>query len=199
MKRKPSAETTAAWIRLVRIQSRVLGAVEQELKRAGFPPLSWYDALLELSRAPCGALRPVELEKQMLLPQYGLSRLIDRLVDNALVARKVCEADKRGLVVEITEKGRELQKKMWGAYSAAIERHIGSKISDSDAAKLSALLDQLGCSCDAVICATACKIRLIEMTLSHFAVTRCCALQSCPIQPRACNVAPLVNRVFHGA
>ena len=81
----------------------------------------------------------------MLLPQYGLSRLIDRLVDNGLVARKVCEADKRGLVVEITEQGRELQKKMWNAYSAAIERHIGSKISDTDAAKLSSmLLDQLG-------------------------------------------------------
>lgn len=150
MKRKPSAEATAAWIRLVRIQSRVLGAVEQDLKKAGFPPLSWYDALLELTRAPCGALRPVELEKQMLLPQYGLSRLIDRLVDNGLVARRICEADKRGLVVEITEKGRELQKKMWNAYSAAIERHIGSKLSDNDAARLSALLDQLGVSCDAV-------------------------------------------------
>lgn len=150
MKRKPSAEATAAWIRLVRIQSRVLNAVEQDLKKAGFPPLSWYDALLELSRAEFGCLRPIELEKQMLLPQYGLSRLIDRLVDNGLVARKVCEVDKRGLVVEITEKGRELQKKMWTAYSAAIERHIGSKISDADATKLSTLLDQLCVSCDAV-------------------------------------------------
>lgn len=148
MKRKPSAEATAAWIRLVRIQSRVLGAVEQDLKKAGFPPLSWYDALLELSRAERGALRPVELEKQMLLPQYGLSRLIDRLVANGLVLRKVCEADKRGLVVEITEKGRDLQRKMWTAYSAAIERHVGSKICDTDAAKLSALLDRLGASCE---------------------------------------------------
>ena len=52
MKRKPSTEATAAWIRLMRIQSRVLDAVEQELKKAGFPPLAWYDALLELSRAP---------------------------------------------------------------------------------------------------------------------------------------------------
>jgi DNA-binding MarR family transcriptional regulator len=148
MKRKPSAEATAAWIRLVRIQSRVLGAVEQDLKKAGFPPLSWYDALLELARAEMGALRPVELEKQMLLPQYGLSRLIDRLVANGLVLRKVCEVDKRGLVVEITEKGRELQRKMWTAYSAAIERHVGSKICDADAAKLSALLDRLGASCE---------------------------------------------------
>jgi hypothetical protein len=41
-----------------------------------------------------------------------------------------------------------LQKKMWSAYSAAIEKHVGSKLSDTDAAKLCALLDRLGCSCD---------------------------------------------------
>ncbi len=46
MKRKPSTEATAAWIRLMRVQTRVLDAVEQELKKAGFPPLAWYDALL---------------------------------------------------------------------------------------------------------------------------------------------------------
>ena len=56
-----------------------LAAVEQELKKAGFPPLAWYDALVELSRAPSGEMRPVELEKQMLIPQYSTSRLIDRL------------------------------------------------------------------------------------------------------------------------
>src|ERR1700693_2564171 len=54
MKRKPSTEATAAWIRLMRVQSRVLDAVEQDLKKAGFPPLAWYDALLELSRGPTG-------------------------------------------------------------------------------------------------------------------------------------------------
>ena len=107
MKRKPSTEATAAWIRLMRVQSRVLDAVEQELKKAGFPPLAWYDALLELSRAPSGEMRPVELEKQMLIPQYSTSRLIDRLVDEGLAARRECKIDKRGQFVEITETGRE--------------------------------------------------------------------------------------------
>jgi DNA-binding MarR family transcriptional regulator len=147
MKRKPSTEATAAWIRLARVQSRVLDAVEQDLKNAGFPPLAWYDALLELSRAPTGAIRPVELEKQMLIPQYSTSRLIDRLVDEGLAARRECKIDKRGQFVEITEAGRELQKKMWGAYSAAIEKYVGSKLSDADAARLCGLLDRLGCSC----------------------------------------------------
>jgi DNA-binding MarR family transcriptional regulator len=147
MKRKPSTEATSAWIRLMRVQTRVLDAVEQDLKKAGFPPLAWYDALLELSRAPSGELRPVELERQMLIPQYSTSRLIDRLVDEGLAVRRECKVDKRGQFVEITEAGRELQKKMWGAYSAAIEKHVGCKLSDADAVKLSGLLDRLGCSC----------------------------------------------------
>ena len=147
MKRKPSAEVMAAWIRLMRVQSQVLNAVEQELKKAGYPPLAWYDALVELSRAPSGEMRPVELEKQMLIPQYSTSRLIDRLVDEGLAARRECKIDKRGQFVEITEAGRELQRKMLLAYSAAVERHIGSKLSDFDAIKLCELLDQLGCSC----------------------------------------------------
>jgi len=36
---------------------------------------------------------------------------------------------------------------MWSAYSAAIEKHVGSKLSDADAVKLCGLLDRLGCSC----------------------------------------------------
>src|SRR3978361_1587023 len=148
MKRKPSTEATAAWIRLMRIQSRVLDAVEQDLKKTGFPPLAWYDALLELSRAPSGEMRPVELEKQMLIPQYSTSRLIGRRGAGGRAARRECRSDKRGQFVEITEAGRELQKKMWGAYSAAIEKHVGSKLSDADALKLCGPLAARGCSCD---------------------------------------------------
>ena len=155
MSRKPSAETTSCWTRLVRVQQGLLVAVEHDLKKAGFPPLAWYDALVELSRAPSGEMRPVELEKQMLIPQYSTSRLIDRLVDEGLAARRECKIDKRGQFVEITEAGRELQKKMWSAYSAAIEKHVGCKLSDADAIKLCGLLDRLGFSCDEAPAAAA--------------------------------------------
>ena len=165
MKRRPSSEVTAAWIRLMRIQSRVLDAVELDLKKAGFPPLAWYDALLELSRAPSGEMRPVELEKQMLIPQYSTSRLIERLVDEGLAVRRECKIDKRGQFVEITEAGRELQKKMWSAYSAAIEKHVGSKLSDADAVRLCGLLDRLGCSCDEVQAARRKRRRARTMIL----------------------------------
>lgn len=83
----------------------------------------------------------------MLIPQYSTSRLIDRLVDEGLAVRRECKMDKRGLFVEITEVGRELHKKMACAYSTAIEKHVGSKLTDADAAKLCGLLDRLGCAC----------------------------------------------------
>jgi DNA-binding MarR family transcriptional regulator len=143
MSRKPSQETTSAWTRLVRVQQGLLASVEHDLKKAGFPPLAWYDALLELSRSQHGALRPVELEKQMLLPQYSTSRLVDRLVEAGLAERRICPVDGRGQFVAITQAGRSMQKKMWETYSAAIERHVGSKLSNKEAATLCDLLGRL--------------------------------------------------------
>src|SRR5262249_9180102 len=134
---------TSAWTRLVRVQQGLLASVESDLKKAGFPPLAWYDALLELSRSQHGALRPVELEKQMLLPQYSTSRLIERLVDAGLAERKLCPVDGRGQFVAITQSGRTMQKRMWEAYSVAIERHVGSKLSNKEAATLCDLLGRL--------------------------------------------------------
>lgn len=141
---EPSPQAISTWARLVRVQRTVLAAVESDLKAAEFPPLAWYDALLELSRAPAGRLRPLELERVMLLPQYGTSRLLDRLVNAGLVVREACPEDRRGQVIAITEAGRALQKDMWPAYAAAIQRHVGSRLSAKDAAQLHALLSKLG-------------------------------------------------------
>ena len=53
--------------------------VEAAVKAKGYPPLAWYDVLLELSREGGRRLRPVELEKELLVAQYNLSRLLDRM------------------------------------------------------------------------------------------------------------------------
>ncbi|WP_172746240.1 MarR family transcriptional regulator, partial [Neorhizobium sp. T7_12] len=75
---EPSPAITRAWVRLMRAQQLVLGAIEQDLKAADLPPLGWYDVLLELSRAEGGRLRPYEIEERTLLAQHNLSRLLDR-------------------------------------------------------------------------------------------------------------------------
>jgi DNA-binding MarR family transcriptional regulator len=140
--RPPSDAVIRAWARLVRAQQAVLAAVEADLKAAGFPPLAWYDALLELSRAEKG-LRPFALEQELLLAQYNLSRLLDRLERAGYLERRACPEDGRGQIVAITPSGRALVKRMWPTYRAAIARHVGAKLSEDDASRLAALLGKL--------------------------------------------------------
>jgi DNA-binding MarR family transcriptional regulator len=139
----PSPETLAAWTRLMRVQHKLLAGIEAELKSAGLPPLSWYDALLELSRAPGGRMRPVELERAMLLAQYSTSRLLERLVRAGLLAREPCQIDRRGQFVRITADGEALRERMWNVYAAALERHVGARLPADDARSLCRILGKL--------------------------------------------------------
>jgi len=143
MSRSPSDATLQAWIRLNRARDRVLDAIERDLKAGGCPPLAWYDVLLELTRAPEGRLRPFEIEKKTLLAQYNLSRLIDRLEREGLIAREPCADDARGQWVVITEKGRATQARTWKVYAQAIQRHVGEKLEDKTAMVLAHLLGRL--------------------------------------------------------
>src|SRR5438105_12013295 len=139
----PSDAVIGAWTRLVKSGRIVLGAVEAELKAAGFPPLGWYDALLELSREKVDGLRPFVLEERLLLAQYNLSRVLDRLAEAGYVERHPHPDDRRGQIVRITAAGRDLVKRMWPAYRAAIARHVGAKLAEDEARQLAALLDRL--------------------------------------------------------
>jgi DNA-binding MarR family transcriptional regulator len=132
-----------AWARLIRASMRNLNAIEADLKKAGMPPLSWYDVLLELKRQPSGSLRPREIEGHLLLEQHNVSRLIDRLEKKGLVKRQPVEDDGRGQAIAITKAGRELQQKMWPVYRAAIKRHVGAKLSSEEADMLAELLKKL--------------------------------------------------------
>ncbi len=132
-----------AWTRLVRTSQAVMSAVEADLKSAGFPPLAWYDVLLELDRAHDRPLRPFELEAKLLLAQYNLSRLADRLVEAGYVEKRPCAEDGRGHVLRITRQGRALLRKMWPAYRAAVERHVGARLDKRQASDLAKLLGRL--------------------------------------------------------
>jgi len=131
------------WARFMRVSQSVLAAVEGDLKAIGFPPLAWYDALLELRRVEPEGLRQFELQQRMLLAQYNLSRLIDRLVHAQLARRLPCPQDGRGQVVYLTEKGRALIDAMWPAYRTAIEAHFDDRLDGRQADALAGILESL--------------------------------------------------------
>ncbi len=140
---RPTANAVRAWTRLVWAEQAILARVEEDLKRAGFPSLEWYDVLLELDKAPDGVLPQAEVQSRILLAQYNLCRLIDRLEREDLVNRRPSPDDGRSNLLVITAKGRELRQAMWPVYAAAIEAHFGSRLTCPEAAALDDLLAKL--------------------------------------------------------
>ena len=141
MTKQASTDLMRAWARIVRVKQTLQAAIELDLKEAGTLPLEWYDALLELERAPGGHLSPRELERQMLIAQYNLSRLVDRLEQKKLVKRIDYPGDKRRQLIEITELGKKQRKEAWPVYAAAVEKQAGGKFKPQE---LRQLLDLLG-------------------------------------------------------
>jgi DNA-binding MarR family transcriptional regulator len=141
MTEQPSKTVVRAWARLLKAQQLALSAIERTLKDAGLPPLVWYDVLLEVERAGSPGVRPFELERAMLLAQYNLSRLLDRIESTGYLERRTCPDDRRGQVVHITEAGKAIRRRMWPVYARAIEQSLGRHLSAKQA---HALDDALG-------------------------------------------------------
>lgn len=138
-----SPSALKAWARLIRAHRAVTTRVEADLKAAGYPPLVWYDVLLELGRAEGGRLPPGDLERSLLFSQYNVSRLVDRMAAQGLVRREPHPDDARRQFVCVTPAGRALRERMWPTYGAAIERHLGAKLPGERASVLAAQLARL--------------------------------------------------------
>lgn len=138
-KRLPDDPTQAVWVALVRASTTVIAAVQADMKAAGFPPLEWYDVLWVLEMSG-GKRRPYELEETLLLAQYNLSRLVARMERAGYVAKLRCPEDGRGLVLAITDDGRDLRKRMWTTCFDSLKRHIGAKLSEDEARALAEML-----------------------------------------------------------
>ena len=73
------------------------------------PPLGWYDVLWGLERTPERRLRMSELADQVVLSRSNLTRLVDWLEEEGLVARERSAEDSRGAYAVLTDKGQEMR------------------------------------------------------------------------------------------
>jgi MarR family transcriptional regulator, 2-MHQ and catechol-resistance regulon repressor len=103
-----------------------------------------YNILRILRGSNPNPLSTLQIRERMLDKMSDTSRIVDRLVIKGLVKKSTCSKDKRLVDVVITEKGQKLLLKI-----DAEGDHVNSimeKLSDSEAAQLSDLLDKLRAS-----------------------------------------------------
>ena len=126
----------AAWVGMIRSCQSLTTRVEESLKRADLPPLSWYDVLLEINREKDKRLRLQEIGERVLLAKNNVTRLVDRLEKDALVTRKKCADDGRGVFAYITPKGSALIDTMWSVYREAVRDLFASRLTTAELAQL---------------------------------------------------------------
>ena len=82
-----------------------------------------YDVLYALKKAGC-ALRQTDLNTSVLLSQPALSRLLDRLEQRGLVSRAPDPADRRAVLVTLTEAGRVTQRITGSRHARSVEERM---------------------------------------------------------------------------
>jgi DNA-binding MarR family transcriptional regulator len=121
----------AAWRTLIYAHAAVVERVERDLAAVGSIPLATYDVLVALALAPERRLRMSELARAVVLNRSTLTRRVDRLEREGLLAREPCGDDGRGAYAVLTEAGRAAARAAWPVYARGIRdyfaRHLTAR------------------------------------------------------------------------
>jgi DNA-binding MarR family transcriptional regulator len=101
-----------------------------------------YDVLYTLSKCD-EPIRLSDLNRNVLLSQPALSRMVDRLVERGLVQRTPDPADGRSVRLSLTSIGRERQRVTGGRHAIGVARTVGHALSEDELRELERLCGKL--------------------------------------------------------
>src|SRR5260370_29984119 len=100
----PGRRGLGAWRALLKAHATLMRRLATDLQTKTALSLGDFDVLGQLAEAG-GTLRMTELADRTLSSRSGMTRRIDRMVDEGLVSRASAGEDARGVVVALTEAG----------------------------------------------------------------------------------------------
>jgi DNA-binding MarR family transcriptional regulator len=95
----------APWRSFLLAHARVSRRLDEELRAEHDVSFAEYDALLTIAQTPGRRIRMGLLAEEVLLSKSGVTRLVDRLVNDGLVERSTCSTDARGAEAVLTDRG----------------------------------------------------------------------------------------------
>lgn len=95
-----------AWRGLLRVHGCLSKALDAQLDAEHRLPLVSYEVLGVLAESDGEKMRMCDLATSVVLSRSGLTRLVDRLERDGLLARETCASDARGAFAKLTPAGR---------------------------------------------------------------------------------------------
>ena len=129
----PGGRGIAAWLAFLRAHATLLRQLAVDLVEETGLTLGDYDVLHQLALAG-GSMRMTELADKALSSRSGMTRRVDRLVEQGLLSRTETEADGRGVVVALTSKGVSRFKAVAPVHIRGVVGLFGAPLDDEELA-----------------------------------------------------------------
>lgn len=126
------------WIRLLRASRLIETLLRDRLKSEFDTTLPRFDVMAALSRSQDGMLMS-DLSRFLLVSNGNVTGIVDRLVQEGLVARAQREGDRRTSIVSLTTTGRQQFARMAAAHEGWVNEALAG-IDDSEARQLAGFL-----------------------------------------------------------
>lgn len=133
----------AAWRGLLRVHSALVRDLDAELELRHRLPLTWYEVLMTLDRAPHMQMRMSELADSVLLSRSGCTRLVDRLEREGFVERGECPGDARGSLAGLTTLGRHRLLEARPTHLEGVRRRFVDHLSEGELEGLAEVWDRV--------------------------------------------------------
>jgi DNA-binding MarR family transcriptional regulator len=139
----PATERTARACTLAELIGQVEHRVSRRVEVALGPDGPTLDQWRVLTLLADGCGHPMsEIANHAMVPAPTLTKIVDRLVDRALVYRRADDTDRRRVLVFLSEHGRATHERLASAV-ADVEEAIAAALGGREAAQLVELLEHL--------------------------------------------------------
>ncbi len=135
-----------AWQALIRAHATLMRQLTTDLVEAIGLTLGDFDVLAQLGQAG-GELRMSDLAAHAYSSRSGMTRRIDRLVDEGLVTRANTDADGRGVIVILTEAGVARLAEAVPAHLRRVSELFVDKLTDDELVVVARSLARVAIDC----------------------------------------------------
>jgi DNA-binding MarR family transcriptional regulator len=129
---------TRLWLRMLSCTNIIQSRIRTRLREEFGNTLPRFDVLAQLDRAPEG-LTLGEVSRRLMVSPGNITALVERLVTEGLVDRRVNDRDRRSSIVRLTARGRREFARQAAAHAAWLEEML-APLGTADAERLGVLL-----------------------------------------------------------
>ena len=124
----PEKDLVGRWRDLLTSYSQIASHLDRELQESHGLTMSEFETLDRLVEVGCTKCRMQDLLSHMYLSQSALSRTVARLEKHGLVERALCQDDRRGVFVRITEAGRQRHTEAHRTHTEILSQHLNAPL-----------------------------------------------------------------------